>query len=220
MGNDLVWQKNKPITPIHYGLLYSVYCVFDSRNITPSGWHIPSKPELETLINYLGGETVAGGKLKETGTTYWDSPNTGATNESGFSARGVGFRAYTGPFFYLKKAIFILSSDLHINGLWHLYLREYTATAVIGVLAFLGSSQSGGSLRYIKDDSTDPGTVTGNDGKIYPTVKISNQVWTACNVAETKYRNGDTIPEVTDNSAWAALTTGALCAYNNDWNNV
>lgn len=60
----------------------------------------------------------------------------------------------------------------------------------------------------------------GNDGKVYPTVAIGTQVWMAANLAETKYRNGDTIPTVTDNTTWAGLTTGAKCAYNNDESNV
>ena len=64
------------------------------------------------------------------------------------------------------------------------------------------------------------GTYTGNDGKIYRTICIGTQEWLADNLCETKYRNGDSIPEVTDDSAWAALTTGAMCAYNNDWSNV
>lgn len=64
------------------------------------------------------------------------------------------------------------------------------------------------------------GTYVGNDSKVYRTICIGNIEWLADNLAETKCRNGDLIPEVTDNAAWAALTTGALCAYNNDWNNV
>jgi len=64
------------------------------------------------------------------------------------------------------------------------------------------------------------GTYTGNDGKIYPTVCIGTQEWVACNIAETKYRDGSNIPEVTDNATWAALTTGALCAYENNWDNA
>jgi uncharacterized protein (TIGR02145 family) len=56
------------------------------QGVCPAGWHLPSQAELEQLIDYLGGEDIAGGKLKETGTTHWKSPNTGATNESGFAA--------------------------------------------------------------------------------------------------------------------------------------
>jgi uncharacterized protein (TIGR02145 family) len=56
------------------------------------GWHLPSDAEWTTLTDYLGGESVAGGKLKETGTTHWKSPNEGATNESGFTALPGGYR--------------------------------------------------------------------------------------------------------------------------------
>jgi uncharacterized protein (TIGR02145 family) len=75
-----------------YGAFYNFYAVTESRNIAPAGWHIPTRDEVTTLVNYLGGATVAGGKLKETGTTHWRSPNTGATNESGFTALADGFR--------------------------------------------------------------------------------------------------------------------------------
>jgi len=68
------------------GSLYNYYAVQDSRNLAPKGWHIPSHNEWITLVNYLGGDSIAGGKLKETGTSDWDSPNTGATNSSGFTA--------------------------------------------------------------------------------------------------------------------------------------
>src|SRR4029078_12512714 len=67
-----------------YGRLYTWYAVADSRNVCPTGWHVPSDAEWTTLTTYLGGESVAGGKLKENGTVHWESPNTGATNESGF----------------------------------------------------------------------------------------------------------------------------------------
>ena len=68
-----------------YGKLYNWYAVNDPRGLTPSGWHVPSNSEWATLDTYLGGHTVAGAKMKESGTLNWISPNTGATNESGFS---------------------------------------------------------------------------------------------------------------------------------------
>jgi uncharacterized protein (TIGR02145 family) len=71
------------------------------------------------------------------------------------------------------------------------------------------------------DNSTAvPNTVTDIDGNIYHTVKIGDQIWTAENLKVTKYRNGDSIPNVQDSTEWGNLTTGAQCAYDNDEVNV
>jgi uncharacterized protein (TIGR02145 family) len=74
-----------------YGRLYNWYAVKDSRNIAPEGWHVPSKDEWAALIASLGGDAVAGGKLKETGTSHWIATNYGATNESQFTALPGGY---------------------------------------------------------------------------------------------------------------------------------
>ena len=68
------------------------------QGVCPAGWHLPSNAEWTELTDYLGGISVAGGKLKETGTTHWASPNTGATNETGFTALPGGYRDYYGYF--------------------------------------------------------------------------------------------------------------------------
>ncbi|MBE0653750.1 MAG: fibrobacter succinogenes major paralogous domain-containing protein [Bacteroidales bacterium] len=75
-----------------YGLLYNWDAVIDPRNICPAGWHIPSDTEWKTLIDNLGGEEVAGGKLKEKGTAHWISPNTDAIDQYGFKALPAGYR--------------------------------------------------------------------------------------------------------------------------------
>ena len=82
-----------------YGKLYNWYTVNDSRNVCPTGWHVPSDAEWTVLSDYLGGGAVAGGKMKSTGTAYWLNPNTGATNESGFSGLPGGSRNYYGAFY-------------------------------------------------------------------------------------------------------------------------
>lgn len=81
-----------------YGRLYTWYTLNDSRNVCPDGWHIPSNNEWTELVNHLGGEFIAGGKLKENGTLHWFSPNEGATNESGFTALPGGMRGYGGSY--------------------------------------------------------------------------------------------------------------------------
>ncbi len=80
----------------YYGNLYTWYVVMDVRGLTPVGWHVPTKDDWRQLIDYLGGEGSAGGKLKAT--QKWDSPNTGATNESGFTAYPGGFRRIGGTY--------------------------------------------------------------------------------------------------------------------------
>ena len=81
-----------------YGKLYNWYAVDDSRNVCPSSWHVPTDDEWTVLTDYLGGEPVAGGKMKSTGTQYWPSPNGDANNESGFSGLPGGYRDGLGGF--------------------------------------------------------------------------------------------------------------------------
>jgi uncharacterized protein (TIGR02145 family) len=85
------WYNNDVANKATYGALYNYFAIRTGK-LVPTGWHVPTHAEWDTLTKYLGGTNVAGGKLKETGTTYWHSPNTGATNETGFSAVGGGMR--------------------------------------------------------------------------------------------------------------------------------
>jgi len=88
--------NNDPANCEIYGGLYSWYEMMAYSNVTllqgicPLGWHIPSYSEWDTLVSFLGGSAVAGGKMKEPGYTHWLLPNTGADNSSGFDAIGAG----------------------------------------------------------------------------------------------------------------------------------
>lgn len=85
-----------------YGKLYNWYAVNDSRGLAPAGWHVPTDAEWTTLENCLDAISPTGnvgGKMKETGTTHWTSPNTGATNSSGFTGLPGGLRYDVGSFF-------------------------------------------------------------------------------------------------------------------------
>ena len=97
-----------------YGKLYNWYAVSDNRNLCPQGWHVPSDDELTKLINYLGGEIVAGGKMKST--QYWQSSEENATNESGFTALPAGLRSHNGIFFFIVKYCGWWSSTEYTSG--------------------------------------------------------------------------------------------------------
>jgi uncharacterized protein (TIGR02145 family) len=88
------WYNNDSVA---CGAIYNWHAV-NTGKLCPTGWHVPTDAEWTILTDYLGGQSVSGGKLKETGTTHWLSPNTGATNESGFTAIPGGYRSYAGVF--------------------------------------------------------------------------------------------------------------------------
>ena len=79
-----------------FGRLYTWAAVTDERKICPLGWHIPTHDEWIQLSDYVGGNEIAGGELKEIGYTHWNSPNTAATDKYGFSARAGGTRSVIG----------------------------------------------------------------------------------------------------------------------------
>ena len=90
---------NNPTNTAVYGKLYNWYAVADPNGLCPTNWHVPSGTEWDTLVNYLGGDTIAGGAMKEIGLTHWASPNTGATNSSGFTGLPGGVRSDDGTFY-------------------------------------------------------------------------------------------------------------------------
>jgi len=92
------YYNNDPTTEAVYGKLYNWHAVNDPRGLAPAGYHIPTDAEWTTLTTCLGGETVAGGAMKETGTTHWITPNTDATNSSGFTGLPEAYRTNGGSF--------------------------------------------------------------------------------------------------------------------------
>ncbi|MDP3180784.1 MAG: fibrobacter succinogenes major paralogous domain-containing protein, partial [Bacteroidota bacterium] len=91
------WYNNEISNKDTYGALYNWYSV-GTYKLAPKGWHVPTEEEWIVLINYLGGLTIAGGKLKETGIAHWKSPNAEAVNEYGFTALPGGKRFSYGTF--------------------------------------------------------------------------------------------------------------------------
>lgn len=141
------WYNNDIANKAIYGALYNQYTISDVRGIAPTGCHIPTDVEWTTLITYSGGYSVAGGKLKETGTTHWQSPNTGATNEYGFTALPGGTRYNDGTLFLLiGQAGYWWSSTDMID------FDMYYQTTVAGPQPT--SENFGYSVRCLKDNAS------------------------------------------------------------------
>jgi uncharacterized protein (TIGR02145 family) len=116
-----------------YGKLYNWYAVADPRNVCPTGWHVPTDAEWTTLTTFLGGVSIAGGKMKSTGTQYWLSPNQDATNESGFSGLPGGFRdGFNGDFY-----------DVGDYGNWWSSSESSTASALYNNLVYSNGNAGG-----------------------------------------------------------------------------
>jgi len=142
---DEVTNKN------NYGALYNWYAV-NSGKLCPTGWHVPLESEWMTLTDYLGGVNAAGGKLKETGTSHWSSPNTGATNETGFTALPGGYN-YTGAlwnFFGVGSEGFWWSST-PIPATDYIYCRNLNSSSSNLNWVDYIVKNSGLSVRCIKD---------------------------------------------------------------------
>ena len=103
-----------------YGRLYNWKA---ARKACPNGWHLPNKNEWQSLIVYLGGEDKAGGKMKESGSVHWKSPNTGATDESGFNALPAGYWFYNDASFRNEGSSSVWwSASKSVGAAWYCYM--------------------------------------------------------------------------------------------------
>ena len=141
------YYNNDPATGEIYGKLYNWYAINDPRGIAPTGWHIPSDEEWTNLTDFLGGSGVAGGKMKESGLSHWNNPNSGATNLSGFTALPGGFRGISGSFTNISLHSYFWSSTKKNNDAWNRDLSYGDA----GVVRDLKDLFIGHSVRCIKD---------------------------------------------------------------------
>lgn len=292
------WYNNDPVSYKEpYGAFYNYYIAQNAINVCPSGWHISTSDEWSSLVNNFGGETMAGGKLKETGTTHWFSPNADAIDEKGFSAVAGGmvsnsfssikmnglwmspdpsniYNPYDVAYimgynkatvmknnyskgtglsircvfdnkipnvdFIASKNTFNPDESIHFidrsnpvpsGWLWnfgdgqtstqrdpyHTYTTVGQFTVTLTVTNSVGSNS--GSRTVVCESSggcptCETGTVTDVQGNIYKTIKIGDQWWMAEDLKVTKYRDGTTISNVADGTAWRNLTTGAYCNVN------
>jgi uncharacterized protein (TIGR02145 family) len=142
------YNKNSDSLGKIYGKLYNWYAVNDPRGLAPSGYHVPSDAEWTVLSNYLGGESVAGGKMKETGTTHWISPNEGATNSSGFIGLPGGYRDSSGVYdFIIIGGVWWSSTELNATYAWYRTLYYYDTS----ILRDYSLKVCGFSVRCVRD---------------------------------------------------------------------
>ncbi len=143
------WYNNDAATyKSTYGALYNWYAV-NTAKLCPAGWYVPSDVEWTTLTDYLGGESIAGGKMKEAGYSHWFSPNTGADNSSGFSVLPSGYRYLSGGSFDDLGYDADIWSSSEVNGSYAWYRFLDYRYADVGRNGF--SKTGGFSARCLKD---------------------------------------------------------------------
>ena len=150
------WQKNTTgawsYYNAKYGKLYNWHAVSKTtngnKNVCPTGWHVPTDAEWKVLTDYLGGDSIAGGKLKEVGTTSWKSPNTDATNTSLFTGLPGGYRFSLGYYDYVgNNGGWWSSTESNTYDAWYRSLGSYG-----GVAYWDGPNEEFGfSVRCLRD---------------------------------------------------------------------
>jgi uncharacterized protein (TIGR02145 family) len=155
------FYNNDPQFECPYGKLYNWYAVADSRNVCPTGWHVPSDAEWTTLTNFLAGESVAGGKMKSAGTQYWLSPNIAADNSSGFSGLPGGTRYGNGDGF-LDIGYFGYwwsSTEYNTNDAWgrDLYYDGGSSSR------YIDNKRDGFSVRCLRTTDSQQGSINNLD---------------------------------------------------------
>ncbi len=144
-GGNCWYYNNNSAFADPYGRLYDWQTAKDA---CPSGWHLMTDEEWNAIIDYLGGISIAGGKLKETGTSHWDAPNLEGTNESGFSAVPGGYRENNGNFINMGVVGYYWSTEEGAMG--SAYCRKlFNNSGEIQRIPVLQTD--GNSVRCIKD---------------------------------------------------------------------
>jgi uncharacterized protein (TIGR02145 family) len=136
-----------------YGALYNWYAV-NTLKLCPTGWHIPAESEWQTMQDYLNGSGNGGGNLKETGTTHWNSPNSGATNYSGFTALPGGERDIYGTFMGIGNVGYWWPSTVGVGTpfhAWARYLVKNDGTVRTLAVSLQFDTTLGFSVRCIKN---------------------------------------------------------------------
>ena len=153
--------SNTPANSITYGRLYNWFAADNNaatkmasnggKNVCPTSWHVVSDAEWTALTDFLGGEVVAGGKLKETGTTHWITPNFGSTNETGFTALPGGFRLPPGTFYSVgSQGYWWSSTEYSTSNAWSQHMN-FNISNLMRANDVNGIKRQGYSVRCLRD---------------------------------------------------------------------
>jgi uncharacterized protein (TIGR02145 family) len=144
------WYNNDSSNDATYGKLYNWYALNDPRGLAPAGWHVSSDAEWDTLVIFLGGQLIAGGKMKEAGTAHWFPPNTDATNSSGFTGLPGGSLFGNGKFGLIGPyGTWWSSTPFQDFQAWYRTL-QYNSAAIYGT-HHDATTRYGFSVRCVKD---------------------------------------------------------------------
>ena len=129
----------------NYGALYNWYTV-NTGKLCPAGWHVPTDNEWSILVSYLGGDRVAGGKLKEVGRTHWKTTNLLTTNTTNFTAIPSGYRNDLQFRYFGKIVVWWTTTEFNTEQAWYRHLNNY-----LGVGNYIKNKTDGFSVRCLKD---------------------------------------------------------------------
>lgn len=216
--------ESKIMYPIQYGYLYNWFAINDSRYITSEGWHIPSDTEMTQLTDYITSLGLNVGPALTGNYTLWKDGvlrNDNYFGITGFDILPAGRRITTGAFGNSGEQSFIwCSTEVSSSGRCRSWIYNS-----ISITRTLYDKKNGFSTRCMRDatvleqlldDFTEVDNYIGNDDREYKAIKINDKIITIWNLTETKFRNGDIIPEVTGNTDWYLLSTAGRCMYDND----
>ena len=229
-----------------YGYLYNWWALIGDTtgdgssntnliNPTQTNWELPSSSDFETLMKseyvdpaWTNFSNVAGDHLKESGTTYWGSPNT-ADNSTGFSARGSAYRnGEVGTFQGIGSTCRFWNSTTFNSTDANVSTLDYnTAMFFTSFVAFYHNFfEYGHPVRFVNNSTSlnhgETGMYIGNNSKAYPTICIGTHEWLSANIEETLYRDdlGNLTPipyidniDAADDAEWVAATAGAYCIH-------
>lgn len=188
-----------------YGRLYNWYAVNDPRGLAPAGWYIPKDDEFTKLIDFLGGELVAGASLKSNNAWF---ENGNGTNSSGFNAMAAGYTDYLGTENGFERFGYWWSSSESIG--------EYAW----GVYLFYAGSHVG-RYTYGKDEGLAIRCIKSEPDPVMKDISIGSQIWSAENLAVSHFQNGDPIQFARTMAEWQQANDAnapVWCYYNFDAN--